>query len=106
MDINNDGSMVDLADFKCEIVVRSFGQKNDLHTDALASVKWKLDEIKVRRLDLNLWKVNMKVGIILFYCRIVSQYVYIRGQGLIGDFKYSTTLINDYMTASNDMFCP
>ena len=54
--------MADLAGIKRETVVCLLGWKYDFQADTLAGVKWRLDEIKIRRLDLNLWKLSTKLG--------------------------------------------
>ena len=53
--------MLDLTNIKHETVVYFLGLKYDIQDDILTGAKWRLDGIKIRRLDINLWKLSTKL---------------------------------------------
>ena len=72
MDVNNDGSPTDLALIKGESVIGSFWRKDNFEADASTCIKWRLDEVKIRRLDLDLWKLSSEFSGVRLNSWIVS----------------------------------
>ena len=62
MDINNDRLMDGLTNVKCETVIYSFMWKDDFYAYISTSIKGRLDELIIKRLDLKLWKLGMKLN--------------------------------------------
>ena len=75
MDINDDGCMVDLINVKCETVICSIRWKDDVHVYAFTSAKGRLDELKIRRLDLKLWKLGTKLSRAQLGSRVVPPHI-------------------------------
>ena len=72
MDINDDGCTADLTNVKGEAVIRSFRWKDDFYAYAFTSIKRRLDEVKIRRLNLKLWKLSSKFSSVVWYLGIYS----------------------------------
>ena len=83
MDINDDGRMANLIHVKCETVIRSFRWKKDTKAYAFTGVSWRLDEIKIRELDLKQWKLGTKLSRVQLNSRLVPQYVFTGGQWFV-----------------------
>ena len=58
MDINDDGHMADLANVKSETMIHSFRWSDGVQAYVFTDIKRRLNGIKIRRLDINLWKLG------------------------------------------------
>ena len=105
MDVNNDGCPTDLALIKGESVIGSFWRKDNFEADAFTCIKWRLDEVKIRRLDLKLWKLSPEFSRVRLNSWVVSEHILAWGQWLVGSLKSCSMLINNSMATPNNTFC-
>ena len=104
MNINDDGCVAGLTNVKRETVIHSFRWKDNIEACTFTSIKGRIDELVIRRLDLKLklWNLGMKFSRGQLNSWILPQHVFTWGQLLVSYVKSCSILANNGTTITNN----